>query len=273
MRNPVMRINVKPRRGFTLVELLIVVAILALLISIMLPSLSKAREQTKRVMCRNNLRSIWTGILTYSLEFNDRVPFMEDVNLLDPEADPFDPAYPSTVGNVLLSYVNPGSWVCPSAIAGFPKSAGRGQWKMTYEFSTAGKPGEGVPYDDNPKANSRSPLDPAVSNYVHFDGRPMRLMDGRRYVGFGVNRNQKGSWNVRRSIIADAMGGDRAHGRPKYPHRGAVQVRTDLENYRPTFEFNTFGSGVKPGYFELHADGDKVDVYLTRYWEKHMPGY
>lgn len=58
-------------RGFTLIELLVVVAIIALLISILLPSLSRAREQAKIVKCMSNLKNIQSGCNQYNLEFDD----------------------------------------------------------------------------------------------------------------------------------------------------------------------------------------------------------
>jgi prepilin-type N-terminal cleavage/methylation domain-containing protein len=53
-------------KGFTLIELLVVIAIIALLISILLPSLSRARELSKRLVCASNVKGIGTTGKIYS---------------------------------------------------------------------------------------------------------------------------------------------------------------------------------------------------------------
>ena len=70
-------------RGFTLVELLVVIGIIALLISILLPALQKARQQANQVKCQSNMRQIMIACLMYVSENKDQIPWCNwqgDVN-------------------------------------------------------------------------------------------------------------------------------------------------------------------------------------------------
>ena len=60
-------------RGFTLIELLVVIAIIAILMAILMPALSRAREQGKRAACLNNLRELTLAWIMYADNNDDRL--------------------------------------------------------------------------------------------------------------------------------------------------------------------------------------------------------
>src|SRR5260370_19698705 len=72
----------RPRAAFTLVELLVVIGIIALLLAILLPALSRARQSANQVKCLSNVRQLSTAFLMYVNSNRERYP----------SAPPFRPA-------------------------------------------------------------------------------------------------------------------------------------------------------------------------------------
>lgn len=80
MGNPRTRLGREERasrgsaRGFTLIDLLASIAVVALLIGILLPSLGRVHESAKRVVCASNLRQVGLGVHMYTTDNDSRLP-------------------------------------------------------------------------------------------------------------------------------------------------------------------------------------------------------
>ena len=90
-----MRQTQKRAAGFTLIELLVVVAIIALLISILLPSLARARELSKRTVCAANVKGIGNGFAAYATGNADDYPIPAHLTPTSAQA---------TAGNTAVQY-------------------------------------------------------------------------------------------------------------------------------------------------------------------------
>ncbi len=113
----------KRSNAFTLIELLVVIAIIALLVSILMPSLQKAKELAKSVVCASHQKNVSLAIFLYANQYDDSFPYSSDRITVYGDRYAPDVTWAVRVGKIdeyeMPDYFEPGSAHERIALEGF----------------------------------------------------------------------------------------------------------------------------------------------------------
>lgn len=125
--------SARPRSAFTLVELLVVVAVIGVLLALLFPALQSAREATWRSRCQSHLKQIGLAVEQYTLTWNGYYPA--------PKLDMANPAGNVNLRDLLAPHAerNEAIWRCPMDVEGFVEGSPPffEQFGLSYQYNGA----------------------------------------------------------------------------------------------------------------------------------------
>jgi prepilin-type N-terminal cleavage/methylation domain-containing protein len=217
--------------AFTLIELMVVVAIIALLISILLPSLNKARENGRRAACLSNLHHLGIAFEQYFNDYDHVLPEAAQAPSLNPE-DPNDDGYHAPIMEFLKPYArSDGLFRCPSDMPGRserePDVQGMSYWQT-----------DGTSYEYNFLPSTAAEL-------LSVFGIRVKIDVGDSFVKWNfpipIPESLRQWFAVRTSDVYLLYGLDNYHGK-----RGSREVRPTLYADRHVEEYFRLPFGVDP---------------------------